>query len=185
MNTVRVSAANVELARPVADNTLRSRTSGVPGSPEPREGDVAVATVRPRRPNIGYALLAIAGAGFALVLVVGSLVVRWVYRLVTVDESHAPRTIVTAEHAPAAVPASEPVSPPPVVAPPKALPVEAPPASANAPDDVSNEKPPRVPATSTPRAAGPAVRPTVSPAAPPASASPVPPSRPGPPDMGF
>ena len=179
MNTVNVKDVGIDLARPATDETLRSRTSGVPGGAEIHDASASVATVRPRRATVGYALLAIAGAGFALVLVIGSLLLRWVYRLVTDDASQPPRATVTAESTPVVVP-PPPAPPPPVVVPPSPPVVEPTPTNAETAADVSNEKLRRVP-TTTRRSAGP---PAPAPAAP-SSASPVAPPRSGPPDMGF
>jgi serine/threonine-protein kinase len=183
MNTVNLKDVGIDLARPATDETLRSRTSGVPGGAEPHEPSGSVATVRPRRATVGYALLAIAGAGFALVLVIGSLLLRWVYRLVTDDVSRPPPAMVTAESAPIAVPQPHVSAPPAVVDPPSPPATEPPPTEAETPVEVSNENPRRAP-TSTRRSAGPTARVPGAPATP-ASASPVTPPRQGPPDMGF
>jgi serine/threonine-protein kinase len=102
MNTVKVTEMNVDLSKPASDDTLRSRTSGIPPAGPRRDSAPSVVTVRPQRPIVGYAILALVGAGFALVLVVGSLFLSWAYRLVRArDAPQAPSATIVLPSPPA------------------------------------------------------------------------------------
>jgi serine/threonine-protein kinase len=189
--TVNVSEVNVDLAQPASDETLRSRTSG---SPAPkRDSGPSVVTVRPRGRAVSYALLALVGAGFALVLVVGSLLLSFLYRLVFAKAPPVPSPTVVATMKPVPPDTLAP-SPPtvdrqPAVPRPDPAPTNAEPANEKPLAEVSSERPRRPGAarpavgTST-RAASPV---TVTSAAPGArTAEPAPkPKRPEAPDMGF
>jgi serine/threonine-protein kinase len=191
--TLKVTDVNVDLSLPASDDTLRSRTSSVPGGPR-RDSGPSVVTVRPRSRTVGYALLALVGAGFALVLVVGSLLLSFLYRLVFAKTARpAPSAMVVATKKP--VPPDTLAPSPPTALRPPPVPSAAP-APTNA--EAENEKPraeiprerskrptsPRPVVGASTRATAPAAVTSAGPGARTADQPPKP-KRPEAPDMGF
>jgi eukaryotic-like serine/threonine-protein kinase len=173
MNTVQAQGLNVDLARPASDETLRSRTGNVRASSN-RDSRPEVVTVRPK--GLGYATFALAGAGLAVLVVLGALAVRFAFRAATTAGETAPSAVVVPQvgDVPPAVAPVPPAQEREGVAPPPSPPPAREPEHTN----VSREPPRRRSTVPTPSA-------TVerdSPSAP--SASPRAPS-PAAPDMGF
>jgi serine/threonine-protein kinase len=188
MNTVQASPVDIDLSRPASDDTLRSRTSGVKVPDVRRDSGPPVVTVRPRRSTVGYALLALAGATFALVLVGGSLALRWAYRFLTSSDVPpapsviiTPATVTTRVERSAPEPQPPPADPKPTVPPPES---ETKAASKAPSEEVSRVRPRRTTAPPPQPAPGNSTA-TSFPAPESSERAPQRPARPPPPDMGF
>jgi serine/threonine-protein kinase len=183
MNTVRAVEAHLDLARPASDDTLRSRTG--PVTPAARDEErVSIEGVPAPRRGAGYFGFALSGVGLALALVLGTLVVRYAYRLFAADEARARADAVrSAVVVPSGIPREQPALPPHSTAPaPAAVTTER--AAVAQPTDAQRSAMEKPRPTRAPPAKSP-VRPIPESTASPAPSSAVKPAREAAPDMGF